>query len=104
MGCSKTCKTEHTPDACARPGCGKPTFNGQPGEYCSRRCKRAEPAAEPAAEPGAEPAADPDAAPVHEEWKLVEITDTDTFNVFQRMLDSSHTKRYTTDRGCLLHG
>jgi len=22
-----------------RPGCGKPTFNGKPNEYCGRRCK-----------------------------------------------------------------
>merc|ERR1712025_635633 len=26
-------------EICVRPGCGKPTFNGQPGEYCGRRCK-----------------------------------------------------------------
>mmetsp|Transcript_35786 Transcript_35786/g.44194 ORF Transcript_35786/g.44194 Transcript_35786/m.44194 type:complete len:229 (+) Transcript_35786:83-769(+) len=24
---------------CARPGCGKPTFNGMPNEFCSRKCR-----------------------------------------------------------------
>jgi len=26
---------------CLRPGCGKPTWNGTPGEYCSHSCKGA---------------------------------------------------------------
>mmetsp|Transcript_128560 Transcript_128560/g.357896 ORF Transcript_128560/g.357896 Transcript_128560/m.357896 type:complete len:343 (-) Transcript_128560:167-1195(-) len=26
---------------CIRPGCGKPSFNGRPGEYCSRTCRDA---------------------------------------------------------------
>jgi len=29
------------PALCARPGCGKPTWNGQPGEYCCRSCRPA---------------------------------------------------------------
>merc|ERR1712151_664602 len=24
--------------ACARAGCGKPSYNGKPGEYCGRKC------------------------------------------------------------------
>merc|ERR1740123_949892 len=24
---------------CRKPGCSKPTWNGQPGEYCSKGCK-----------------------------------------------------------------
>jgi len=27
---------------CVRAGCGKPTFNGKPGEYCSRSCRDAD--------------------------------------------------------------
>jgi len=27
------------PSICAAPGCGKPSWNGMPGEYCSRSCR-----------------------------------------------------------------
>mmetsp|Transcript_16933 Transcript_16933/g.39445 ORF Transcript_16933/g.39445 Transcript_16933/m.39445 type:complete len:458 (+) Transcript_16933:47-1420(+) len=27
---------------CRRPGCSRPTWNGQPGEYCSRTCRNAD--------------------------------------------------------------
>jgi len=27
------------PAICMKPGCGKPTYNGQPNEYCSKACK-----------------------------------------------------------------
>merc|ERR1712113_894159 len=33
---------------CQRPGCGKPTWNGQPNEFCSRSCKVSSPASSPA--------------------------------------------------------
>jgi len=26
-------------DICMKPGCSKPTWNGQPGEYCSKACR-----------------------------------------------------------------
>mmetsp|Transcript_91873 Transcript_91873/g.176870 ORF Transcript_91873/g.176870 Transcript_91873/m.176870 type:complete len:338 (-) Transcript_91873:24-1037(-) len=32
----------HQPALCARPGCGKPTWNGLPGEYCSKSCRPAQ--------------------------------------------------------------
>eukprot|EP00416_Gambierdiscus_australes_P033227 CAMPEP_0171104084 /NCGR_PEP_ID=MMETSP0766_2-20121228/59970_1 /TAXON_ID=439317 /ORGANISM="Gambierdiscus australes, Strain CAWD 149" /LENGTH=112 /DNA_ID=CAMNT_0011564639 /DNA_START=54 /DNA_END=393 /DNA_ORIENTATION=+ len=28
---------------CVRPGCGKPSWNGQKGEFCSKRCRDASP-------------------------------------------------------------
>mmetsp|Transcript_35992 Transcript_35992/g.101356 ORF Transcript_35992/g.101356 Transcript_35992/m.101356 type:complete len:167 (+) Transcript_35992:112-612(+) len=28
------------PPTCSRPGCGKPTWNGERGDYCSVACKR----------------------------------------------------------------
>jgi len=30
---------QHT-QVCERPGCGKPSFNGRPGEYCSKSCRQ----------------------------------------------------------------
>lgn len=31
--------TEYTKPICKRPGCGKPTWNGLPGEYCEGKCQ-----------------------------------------------------------------
>jgi len=31
--------TPSRPAICSKPGCGKPTWNGQPNEYCSRSCR-----------------------------------------------------------------
>merc|ERR1712129_107967 len=33
---------QQPPALCARPGCGKPTWNRQPGEYCSKSCRSAQ--------------------------------------------------------------
>jgi len=32
-------------EVCLTPGCGKPTFNGKPGEYCSMNCRNSPQAA-----------------------------------------------------------
>mmetsp|Transcript_84779 Transcript_84779/g.235062 ORF Transcript_84779/g.235062 Transcript_84779/m.235062 type:complete len:416 (-) Transcript_84779:119-1366(-) len=37
--CSRSCRSEGSGNLCMRPGCGKPTWNGQPNQFCGRTCQ-----------------------------------------------------------------
>lgn len=43
LGSRRRSMTEYSGAVCLNPGCGKPTWNGEPGEYCSVDCKEAVP-------------------------------------------------------------
>lgn len=45
LGTGKPASSPLRTPQCLRPGCGKPTWNGKPGEFCSKVCKESTPGA-----------------------------------------------------------
>lgn len=109
------------------PGCGKPTWNGKPNEYCSKLCKDTGPAAAAPALSCARPGcgkptfngqpnefcsrgcsrgAPPATPTLPADANFEEVKDKGVFGDMQRLLESTHktTNNWTRDRGCRKHG